>query len=172
MTPHEYKQLIEMGFIDKNFGEVCFYSSNYMKPKAYNIDKIRDIMLKQLTDEIDINNCIIVIPVATQYGTNYLWNNRQIVDSHCTHIVDIGYFLDKKGLKKHNGESLLVDVRKQKSIPMLIIDNGVIHTVGTYSNPLHNILYYYGGESKEIDMNIVKDKAIFFSGFALERLKN
>lgn len=171
MTVNEYKSLVGEGFVLPFRGELKRGHTFESQEKLGSIlNKVKPIMMKQLTDDFDINNCIIILPINTGYGSNFLWNNRQIVDSHCTHSVNLRYKLHEMGMKEFDGKSLLDNV--QKSTAMFVIDNGIVYcSAGDYptANPLTKIFIT---SNKTIDQKILKDKPIFFSGFLLERLKN
>lgn len=161
MTEKEYKFLIQKRFVNQSFGSLISYWSKEERNVYHDIEEIRPILMKQLTDDYDIKNCVITIPVGTGYGVNYLWNNRSIVDSHCTHIVDLKYILHKMGMRYENGKTLKSDI--QSNVAMLVIHNGVVYVDPVSANPLSPI---------HIKADIIKGKDIFFSGFILNRLKN
>ena len=171
MTTDEYKLLIREGFISKWRGSLkrayADFSSREKFQETYK--KVEPVMLKQLTDDFDINNCIIIIPVNTGYGANYLWNNREIVDSHCTHSVNLRYILHKMGMKEYNGKSLIDNT--QRTTAMFVINDGVVYcSYGDYPTA-YPLDAFYITPNKTINPKLLDNKPIFFSGFILKRLK-
>ena len=171
MTREEYKSLVRDRFIYGLRGSINRSNYDFKSLEDFHevYKKVEPLMLRQLTDDFDINNCIIVIPINTDYGTNYLWNNRQIVDSHNTHSVTLRYKLHEMGMKEYDGKSLLDNT--QKNTAMFVIDNGVVYcSAGNYpsADPLSP---FYITPNKMIETKLLENKSIFFSGFILERLK-
>lgn len=171
MTKQEYQFLIKTRFISKFRGELnrSVYDFKSSEDFLEVYKKVEPIMLKQLTDDFDINNCIIVIPINTGYGANYLWNNKQIVDSHCTHSVCLRYKLHEMGMKEHDGKSLLKNTQVKTS--MFVIDNGVVYcSAGDYPSAYPFDIFFMPNENA--NSKLIENKQIFFSGFILERLKD
>ena len=169
MTVSEYNRLVELGFIDYYTGCVNYSHSSPSLEKFKSVKpQVELIMMKQLVDDFDIRNCIIIIPVNTNYGINFLWDNRNIVDSHCTHAVTLRYKLHEMGMKEYDGKSLIENA--QSSTAMFVIDNGVVYcSSGNYpsANPTKPMWI----TPNESITKPLENKSIFFSGFALKRIK-
>lgn len=153
----DYKKLIDCNFVSRYGGQVTWYWSQEEMADNYDYKEIESKLMKQLTCDFDYNNCVILFPLATRFGTTMLFNNRQIVIDHCTYVLDIGYFLKSKGVTWKDGSKLKVDASFPLT-PMLFIENGLAEIIDT-ANPL--------GISDRVG-----DKEIFFSGFLVDRLRS
>lgn len=153
----DYKKLIDCNFISRYDGSVVRYYSQEEMSNNYDYKEVEAELMKQLTCDFDYNNCVILFPLATRYGTSMLFNNRQIVIDHCTYVLDIGYFLKSKGVTWKDGSKLKVDASFPRT-PMLFIENGFAEIIDT-ANAL-----------KISDR--IGNKEILFSGFLVDRLRS
>jgi hypothetical protein len=153
----DYKKLVDCNFVSRYGGQVTWYFSQEERAENYDYKEVESELMKQLTCDFDNNNCVILFPLATRYGTTMLFNNGQIVIDHCTYVLDIGYFLKSKGVTWKDGSKLKVDSSFPVT-PMLFIENGLAEIINT-ANPL--------GISDRVG-----DKEIFFSGFLVNRLRS
>lgn len=183
MKKSDYLDLIKCGFLSQYGGFVKSYWSNEEREKYHKISDINKKMLLQFEAKLDYNNLIILFPVSLGYGQTCLFGENR-ADSfpidHCTNIVYIRDFLDKKGIKYKDGVSMTHDKYRQFSIGMLIIQDGVAYANTINANPFNVSIVDNDSEycseikiSKEDSKNLVLDnKEIIFSGFLVKKIIN
>ncbi len=180
MNKQEYLDLIKCGFLS-NGGTVERYWSKDDRP--FDMSKVNKNLLKDLDTKLDYNNLIILFPVSFKYssttclfGTDH--NNSFPID-HCTYIIDIRSFLDKKGIKYRDNIKMTDSKYGQYIVSMLIIQDGIAYAHNDNVNPFGTSLSYHSSDfaleikirSEDTHLNF-DNKNIIFSGFLVNKIRN
>lgn len=197
MNKETYQSLIDCRFISKEFGYVHGYSGNSCP--FYKYADVSAKLYKQMEEEIDPKNIVIMFPLGTNYGDNGFYgpgdnqhNSRKVLIDHCTYFLDVSSALDKFGVVFKNGKKLTDEKYTQMRIAMLIVQNGKAYAVDSSANPWSNNLTYnqsasfnenplYNHAEIKLDDKDVRsrknkidptNKNVMFSGFFVRRMKD
>ncbi len=176
----EYKKIKSTGLIGI-FGSLN-KDHNMVQDGSFSIKKIinykeenlpMDIIMGQLTSPVDFNNIIILFTIGGRYGTNRFFGKEQILSDHCTYSIPVKEVLHKHGVKFKNDVSLKSQKYSQRSIMMLIVQNGIAYSVKDNGDPTSRLAW---SENHEVDLDMtdevtIEDKNIMFSGFFVERFR-
>lgn len=177
MNTSEYKKLKASGLIGI-FGSLN-KDHNMVQDGSFSLKKIinykeenlpMDIIMGQLTSPVDFKNIIIVFTLG-RYGTNRYF--KGVLSDHCTFSIPVKDILHKHGVKFKNNISLKSQKYSQRSIMMLIVQDGIAYSVKDNGDPTSSLAF---SESHEVDLDIndavtIGNKNIMLSGFFVERFE-
>jgi len=177
MNIEEYKELQKCGFISNFRGEIINLPFD-PNDVPYDREKVAKTLYKQLNEEVDFKNVIILFPLATGFGRNGLFGKDKICIDHPSYIVSVREILRKAGIKFKSGEELNDEKYRQNSFSLLVVHNGEAYVSSIYTDPLNSCINYLCSERKDIkNIHInqseiknldIHNKKIFFSGFFKE----